>query len=46
VELYDGQIEIQSQEGVGTTVKVYLPLLGGETEPTRALERVETATIR
>jgi two-component system sensor histidine kinase ArlS len=45
VELYDGQIEIQSREGMGTTVKVYLPLLGEETESTEALERVETAAI-
>jgi two-component system, OmpR family, sensor kinase len=46
VELYDGQIEIESQEGVGTTVKVYLPFLGEETEPTKALENAETAAMR
>jgi signal transduction histidine kinase len=45
VELYDGQVEIQSQEGMGTTVKVYLPLLGEGSEPTKDLESLETAVI-
>jgi signal transduction histidine kinase len=45
VELYDGRVEIQSQVGIGTTVKVHLPLLGGEAEPMQALESVETAAI-
>jgi signal transduction histidine kinase len=45
VELYDGQVEIQSQEGAGTTVKVHLPLLGEETEAMEPLDSIVAAAI-